>query len=216
MSLIFAHRGAVGRLGLLGSLLALLALVVLAGACASGPEVAAEPSGPGTVAAAPGDRPAEEPTAKASPSVAETFAPTNEPPPELHLVGEDYEQVVRSHTAFDNWLFAHPDPGLVDRIYHPACSCYESARKLLAHYEQQGLWWARPEGHIVVRDVQVVDDRLPELVHLLVVLERPEADELIDSTGWVHERDEPRSPWMEDLVFVRGDPSSPWLLRTFN
>ncbi|MBW3579045.1 MAG: hypothetical protein KY462_15160, partial [Actinobacteria bacterium] len=38
-----------------------------------------------------------------------SFTPSDEPPPPLDgLVGDDYEQVVRTHEAYREWLFEHP------------------------------------------------------------------------------------------------------------
>ena len=165
----------------------------------------AEPS-PSPEATEPDDE--EEPEAEETPPV------VDEPAPELELVGDDYEQIVRSYTAYRNWLFRHPDPERFDDITHPDCECYIQ-KDLLVHYEEEGLRWTGGDEGIQVRGVEVVDDQARTLVHLEVVFERPEAAQLVDGDGTVHEELEPLDPWVEDLVFVREDESAPWRLRDF-
>lgn len=161
--------------------------------------------------------PSPTPTADASPSPEPTEGPTQqagEAPPELHLVGDDYERLARSHVAFRTWLFRNPDPELLDEIVHPECECYVE-KELLASYVERDLHWTGNDQGIVVHDVKVVDDLARNLVHLQVVLERPAPGELVDADGNVHNRVEPRAPWVEDLVFIREDAESPWQLRDF-
>lgn len=175
------------------------------------PEDSPEPAVPSPSPEAtepPDEEETEEPEAE------ETPPPVDEPAPELELVGDDYEQVVRSHTAFSTWLFRHPDPERFDDITHPDCECYVQ-KDLLAHYEDEGLRWTGGEEGIQVRRVEVVDDQARNMVHLEVVFERPEGGELVDEDGEVHDEVEPREPWVEDLVFVREDESANWKLRDF-
>ena len=91
------------------------------------------------------------PTPTASPTSTETFAPTDDPPPELMLIGEDFDAVIRSYHAYRDWVFMHPDPDRLDAIMHPECECIIQ-KDLLAHYVDQGQWWvAEPT---VVRSVE--------------------------------------------------------------
>lgn len=192
-----------------------LLLVGLASACSQGsadePELAPSPTPTATASptpeATPGTEPTEEPTPDDNPL-------TRNEPPELHLIGDGYERLVRSHMTFRTWLFRHPDPELFDRITHPDCECYIQ-KNLLAHYAEQGLRWTGGPQGIVVREVRIVDDIARNHVHLQAVLERPDGGELVDEEGNVHDRTEPRAPWVEDLIFVREDEQSPWLLRDF-
>lgn len=190
--------------------LVLVAVVVLATGCNDG-----NAAGEAEQVDQPTPTPVEELTPSPEPTGAPTPTPPQaEPPPELQLIGDDYEQVVRSHTAFRNWLFRNPDPDLVDEIAHPDCECYLE-KELLASYVEGGLRWTGEGPGIVVHDVSVVDDQARNLVHLQVVFERPEGGELVDAEGTVHNSVEPREPWLEDVIFVREDPQSPWLLRDF-
>lgn len=147
-------------------------------------------------------------------SEAEATPVVDEPEPELHLVGDDYDQIVRSHTAFTTWLLRHPDPKRFDEITHPDCECYVQ-KELLAHYEREGLRWTGGDDGIKVRQVTIVDDQARNLVHLQVVFERPDGGQLIDAHGEVHDQVEPREPWVEDLIFVREHNAAPWKLRDF-
>ena len=152
------------------------------------------------------------PTPTASPTSTETFAPTDDPPPELMLIGEDFDAVIRSYHAYRDWVFMHPDPDRLDAIMHPECECIIQ-KDLLAHYVDQGQWWvAEPT---VVHSVEVVDDVAPNVVILRITLEHTDTQQLIDSEGTVHEVLEPRPPWVEENVYVRDDETSPWRLRSF-
>jgi hypothetical protein len=161
--------------------------------------------------ATPADTPAE--PASPTPTVAETFAPTDEAPPELMLTGEDFDAIVRSHEAYRDWLYGHPDPDLLDAIYHPDCECLADERLLVGSYEEQGRWWIGEPTH--VRSVEVIDDFAPHVRTLRIVLERTTEEQLVDSSGVVHERLDPRGPWVEENVYLRRDESAPWLLRSY-
>ncbi len=144
-----------------------------------------------------------------------SFAPSDEPPPSLDgLVGDDYDQVVRTHEAYREWLFEHPDPALADNIWHPDCSCYIQKR-LLAHYQEHGQWWVGGDP-IQVLSVEVLDDSAPNRVTLRVVLAGG-GGKVIDATGTVHDTaQEGGPPSVEDRVYVREGPDSPWRLIDFS
>jgi len=161
--------------------------------------------------ATPADTPAE--PASPTPTVAETFAPTDEAPPELMLTGEDFDAIVRSHEAYRDWLYGHPDPDLLDAIYHPECECYADESRLLGHYEDQGQWWISDPTSVV--SVEVVDDFAADVRVLHVIRERVAPSMLVDASGTVHETLAPKPPNLERNTFVRADSSSPWLLRSF-
>lgn len=158
------------------------AVLLLAAGCTDDPE---EVSADSVVATpTPDPTPSPEPTELDDLEPAETPAFADEPEPELNLVGDDYEQIVRSHTAFTTWLLRHPDPDRFDDITHPDCECYIQ-KELLTHYEREGLRWTGGDEGIQVREVTIVDDQARHLVHLQVVFERP---------GWAADRRDGRRP----------------------
>lgn len=140
-----------------------------------------------------------------------SFAPTDDPPPSLDgLVGDDFEQVVRTHEAYREWLFEHPDPQLADNLWHPDCSCYIQKR-LLAHYQEHGRWWVGGDP-IQVLSVEVLDDSAPNRVTLRAVIAGG-GGKVIDATGTVHDTaQEGGPPSVQDRVYVRDGPESPWRL----
>lgn len=192
-------------------------LLLAAGGCAGDGDGSSQGDGP--VASSEPDASSPPPTSAPEdddekPEVTEEPpAVEEEPPPELQLVGDDYQRVVRSYTSYRTWLFRHPDPERFDNITHPDCECYIQ-KNLLAHYRDEGLRWTGGKG-VQVLQVNVVDEQARNMVHLQVVFERPESGELVDADGTVHDQAEPLEPWVEDLVFLREDQSAPWKLRAF-
>ncbi len=148
-----------------------------------------------------------------NPTVAESFAPTDDPAPALMLTDEDFDVIVRSHEAYRDWLYGHPDPDLLAAIYHPDCECYADESRLLGHYEDQGQWWISDPTSVV--SVEVVDDFAADVRVLHVIRERVAPSMLVDASGTVHETLAPKPPNLERNTFVRADSSSPWLLRSF-
>ena len=201
--------------------IALLALALSTTGCTgNGTDLAGDASPTAVPTPAPSsertsiEQPTVAPTQSPSPTEVQTFTSTDEPAPALDgLVGDDYEQMLRTHWAFRNWLFRHPDPELFDEITHADCRC-SVQKDLLAQREADGLW--NTGGEVVVRDVEVVDDQASNLVHLLVTYELPEPIRLIDRSGTIHNQIDARGPWLEDNIFIRKDATSPWRLIDFN
>lgn len=177
-------------------------------ACSEEPEVAEapftpEPTSESAAPTAPGPTtPSPEPT---------VLTPPDEPAPPLMLTGEDFLAIRRSHEAYREWLYSHPNPDGLDGLYHPDCRC-STQKALLTSYQELGRWWVGPAA--VVRSVEVIDQADPDLVTMRVVIDRPEEQRLIDATGTIHQN-LPPSTTIEDDIFVRVDSAAPWLLLEF-
>ncbi len=191
---------------------AVVALAVALTGCGRGSgALPAEPPAPVQIEGEATTAPPAEPTEHAEQDPG-PFAPPDEPPPALDdLVGEDFLAMRRTHEAYRNWLYSHPDPDLLANIYHPDCECYRDQRALLDQYQQLGRWWIGEPT--VVRSVEVLDHFDPDTLVLRVVLHNP-GGQLIDAAGTVLD-EAPRANINEDDVFFRDDSASPWLLRDF-
>ena len=132
-------------------------------------------------------------------------------PPRLELVGQDYTRMVRSHYAYRDWLFEHPDPARVGELMHPDCTCFEDDRILLEDYQARGLRWRG--GHLEVLSIDIIDDQAENMLHLGVVVRRAEPGELVDAAGTVHDRLEPIGPHAWEEIYRRETPTKPWRLR---
>lgn len=135
-----------------------------------------------------------------------TMAPTMPPatgPPELRNTGEDFNDIVRSVSAFEDWVYQHdPDPKYVALIKHQRCECYRVAEDGLASLKAAGQHHNSPGEKI--RKVIVRDRPRPELVTLYVITEGlPGA--IVDHDGNVVKERPPLAPtgFLED--WVRGE-----------
>ena len=117
---------------------ALVCVCVALAACSDEPEVAEAPF-TATPSSAPDTPEAPDPSPTPSPE-STLLAPPDEPPPPLMLTGEDFLAIRRSHEAYREWLYTHPDPQGLDGLYHPDCRCYGAQQALLGSYQELGRW----------------------------------------------------------------------------
>lgn len=138
----------------------------------------------------------------------ERLSPPDEPEPDIDLTGpvEEIERIYREQDAYRAWLFSHPDPANVDRlarITHRECPCWESDRKLLAHYAEHHLWWTGGDGETEISEINVVEQPTAHLVRLHVIQERDGIGELVDDSGEVHDR-LPQARGKQEVLMRRG------------
>lgn len=191
------------------SLGAFLCVCVALAACSDEPEVAEAPF-TATPSSAPDTPEAPDPSPTPSPE-STLLAPPDEPPPPLMLTGEDFLAIRRSHEAYRGWLYEHPDPAALTALYHTDCRCLVSEQRLMQSYVDLGRWWTGAAN--TVRSVQVLEHTDPNLVTLRVVIDGPPSY-LTDSTQAIFD-ELPGRVIEQDDVFVRADPSQPWLFRDF-
>lgn len=123
--------------------------------------------------------------------------------PQLRNTGEDFNEIVRSASSFEDWVYQHdPDPKYLSLIKHPKCACYKVAEDGLASLKAANQHHDSPG--VRIHEVILRDRPRPELVTLYVLFEGlPGA--IVDGQGnSVKER--PRLPttgFLED--WVRGE-----------
>lgn len=159
-----------------------------------------EPTTAGTSAPAEEEEPAPEPTPEADEE------PLAVPTPDT--TGRDFDHIFREIVAFRDWLFANPDPELVDVIYHPECECNDEVVEALAYLQDNSLH-LDDEG-TDVHDVETVDE-FESLVQLRVELERT-AQVVVDSDGNVVEETDGSDPRTYVVTLVK--PGNRWYVRT--
>lgn len=124
-------------------------------------------------------------------------------PPELRNTGEDFNDIVRSASVLEDWVYQHdPDPKYVPLIKHPNCECYKVAEDGLATLKATGQHHDSPG--LKVHKVILRDRPRPELVTLYVIIEGlPGA--IVDQAGNVVRERPPLAPtgFLED--WVRGE-----------
>lgn len=102
----------------------------------------------------------------AAPSPSPTPTADDDPMPELHNTGEDFDRIIRSIEEFRNWLFRNPDPALAGLIYHEECECLAELERRLQLLIDDGVRFESSSS--IVHEVDVLD-RDPDVVALKVV-----------------------------------------------
>ena len=144
--------------------------------------------------------PSETPTPTATPSLA---VPTPD------TTGRDFDRIFREIVQFRDWIYAHPNPDLIDLIYMTDCPCSTEAKAELRELIRAGFHFD-DEGFLV-QSVEVSED-LWQVVRLRVVMQRtPQV--LRDADGNVVDSSEGGAPVEFSVALVQ--PSArEWLVRT--
>lgn len=137
-----------------------------------------------------------------------TFAQADEPPT-LVNTGEDFDAIVRSLSAFGEWLSVHPDADRLAEAYRVGSPGYDALHPAFVDFETRGLHTdgATP-GEINL--VQVATQVSPDVVLLyLEITNHPYL--VLDASGAVVEQrpGNPRTAWTWELR--RGDTGR-WLI----
>lgn len=137
------------------------------------------------------------------PTSAVPTTPAVEGPPELRNTGEDFNDIVRSAYALEDWVYQHdPDPKYLPLITHPKCECYKVAEDGLASLKAAGQHHDSPG--VKVHKVILRDRPRPELVTLYVIFEGlPGA--IVDQDGKVVKERPPLPPTGFLEHWVRGE-----------
>ena len=141
------------------------------------------------------------PSTTAAPAAPATPAATG--PPELRNTGEDFNDIVRSVSAFSTWVYQNdPDPKWTPYINHPNCECYKTTEDGLASLKAAGHHHDSPG--VKVHKVIVRNRPRPDLVTLYVVYEGlPGA--IVDKDGTVVKERPPLAPTGFLEHWVRGE-----------
>jgi hypothetical protein len=78
-----------------------------------------------------------------------------ERPPTLVDTGEDWNAIVRSITAYDDWLFLHPRPELLDEILLPSAPTYADSKVGLTNLATKGWRYDPPPAPAPVEIVRL-------------------------------------------------------------
>ncbi len=137
------------------------------------------------------------------PTTAAPTTPAATGPPELRATGEDFNDIVRSASALEDWVYQHdPDPKYVPLIKHPTCECYKVAEDGLASLKAEGHHHDSPG--VKVHKVILRNRPRPELVTLYVIIEGlPGA--IVDRDGNVVKERPPLAPTGFLEHWVRGE-----------
>ena len=134
-----------------------------------------------------------------------TASPAAVAPPIIDT-GENFDAIVRSLIAFNDWVVAHPDPSLLLRSTDSSCPCFAGTQKNLADLASKG--WHYDEGRrtevLSVRPERVGD----AVVDAFVVLRSEEA-RVLDRAGQVVDR-EPAYPPTSYFYTLRRGPEGRW------
>lgn len=199
-------------------LAAALTALALAG-CDTGPsddvEAAGKNNGPAAL-----DNPTPTPSPTPSPTADQDaedegdseIPEAGEPPPLDGLHSNDELEVARTSERYWAWLMEHPntDPELLKEIVRPDTDIYESLHRLVAHYQEEGLWWTG-EGTNEVIDVEVLNAEVPYIRLVRIYYHRDTAGQLVDAEGVVHDEVEPKRRWVEEQ-WSREEEQDPWRL----
>lgn len=116
-----------------------------------------------------GDAPVAVPSTSAAPTTP-AAQPADVEKPELRNTGEDFNDIVRSASALEDWAYQYdPDPKYLPLIKHPECECYKEAVDGLASLKATGRHHDSPG--VKVHKVILRDRPRPELVTLYVIIE---------------------------------------------
>ena len=122
-------------------------------------------------------------------------------PPELRTTGEDWDGIVRSILGYQDWLFTHPKPELLDNIMLPTFSQYQDHKLGLTNLATKG-WRYDPEYR-------------PATVTLIRLFERPRSDMavvFVRTFGFPARIVDPAGKVIQDTPGV-GDVSVLWTLK---
>lgn len=122
----------------------------------------------------------------------DTVTTTSAPPvvdpnaaPELRNTGEDWDQIVRSIVAYEDWLFNHPNPTLLERTEVPSYSGFADGQLGLQNLATKG-WRYDPPRQPQTVEVVRLHERVTESFAIVFVRFGPTPPvRVVDSTGAV-------------------------------
>ncbi len=91
--------------------------------------------------------------ARANPTAALPTAAAQPPP--LVDTGEDWDAIVRSIAAYDDWLFLHPHPELLDEVLLPSAPTYADTKVGLTNLATKGWRYDPPRPPVPIEIVRL-------------------------------------------------------------
>jgi hypothetical protein len=90
----------------------------------------------------------------APPASSPSTASADQPPP-LVNTGENWEAIVRSMVAFNDWLYLHPRPELLDTVVLPSSPNYAETKLGLTNLATKGWRYDPPRAPLTVEIVRL-------------------------------------------------------------
>lgn len=145
--------------------------------------------------------PATSTTTLASTADPNPTLPGPEPAPPLVNSGEDFDAIIRSFIAYQDWVGAHPDPAALTETMAETCPCLAPSQKNMEELKAKG--WRYEPG--VDTEVQQVKPRAVtgDVVDVFVAIRYPER-EVLDSAGRVVKTDPAEPPTSYFYTLTRG------------
>lgn len=142
-----------------------------------------------------------EPTSTSSTTVADVPSVPQPTAPAIVDTGEDFEAIVRSLIAFNDWIVAHPDPSMLVNTLDASCPCFASTQRNLSDLAVKG--WRYDGANRT--EVQTVRPKrvAANVVDVFVVLEAEEA-RIVDLGGQVVDREPAYPPTSYFYTLQRG------------
>ena len=113
-----------------------------------------------------------------------TISPDPNLPPALANTGEDWDQIVRSMRAYQQWLFTHPKPELLDNIMLRTYDDYDGHKLGLTNLATKGWHYDPPFRAATVEVVRLQDRPRPDLAVVFVRSFTP-PNRVVDASGKV-------------------------------
>jgi hypothetical protein len=117
-------------------------------------------------------------------TVTTTFLQNPQPPPLLNT-GEDWDTIARSIVAYNDWLYAHPHPELLDQIIDPSNRDYANTKLGLTNLATQGWHYDPPLPPTVVQHVEMTTRMSPNRVGVVIRYGSAPEFRVVDQTGKV-------------------------------
>ena len=149
------------------------------------------------------------PTGVTAPSsTAGEVVPTgNEPPPRLENDSEDWDRVVRSIVAYEQWLFTHPDPDLLIKTEVPSYELFADGQLGLRNLATKGWRYDPPRQPLPVELVRFHQRPAENVVVLFVRFGRTPPTRVVDRDGKVIQDTAGSPPGAALWTLVREPPT---------
>ena len=119
-----------------------------------------------------------------APGAVTTVVDPSSTPPELRNTGEDWDQIVRSISQYQAWLFTHPKPELLDNIMLRSYENYGFFEQGLTNLATKGWRYDPPFRSATTQLVRLQDRPRPDLAVVFVRSFDP-PNRVVDPAGQV-------------------------------
>lgn len=143
--------------------------------------------------------------AKVSPTTPAASLPKADQPPALVNTGEDWDTIIRSIVAYNDWLRVHPNAELLRNIWRPADVKQAPATPDFSDYRAKGWHYDPVPAPLSVEEVRLSSYPFPNTALVYIRFGVIPEYRLVDQTGKVMS-DEPSQPGNAAQWTLRVDP----------